>query len=346
MTKRYHTGHSHVTNNQELHKSHDRFFRQSLADLQIARDFLQAHLPVDLLNRVDLNTLEICKESYIEEQLNESISDIVYRVIVDEEYQGYFYLAIEHQSTAKEQNFMAFRFMKYQLAIVDNHLKQHKKNKYLPIVFPILFYHGKKIPYVETTDFFKLFFNVDLAKRCFLQPFHLIDIGKISDDEIKKHKLASLLEIVQKHIYDRDCLLLIDQLSDVILNVLSISDASHALIYIKNTLYYLMNKANISDKIQFKNALEAIPEIKEQGLMSTMAEDYINEGIKKGIQQGIQQGVQQGMQQGKKEGEQETFKVVAFKLLQSGMCCSEISKITGMSKEEIKELDNSHECNH
>ena len=103
-----------------------------------------------------------------------------------------------------------------------------------------------------------------------------------------------------------------------------------------------MNKANISDKIQFKNALEAIPEIKEQGLMSTMAEDYINEGIKKGIQQGIQQGVQQG----KKEGEQETFKVVAFKLLQSGMCCSEISKITGLSKEEIKELDNSHECNH
>ena len=69
---------------------------------------------------------------------------IVYRVVVDEEYQGYFYLAIEHQSTAQEQNFMAFRFMKYQLAIVDNHLKQHKKNKYLPIVFPILFYHGKK----------------------------------------------------------------------------------------------------------------------------------------------------------------------------------------------------------
>lgn len=120
---------------------------------------------------------------------------------------------------------------------------------------------------------------------------------------------------MQKHIYDRDCLLLIDQLSDVILNVLS-----------------------ISDKIQFKNALEAIPEIKEQGLMSTIAEDYINDGIKKGIQQ--------GMHQGKKEGEQETFKVVAFKLLQSGRCCSEISKITGLSKEEIKELDNSHECNH
>ncbi len=39
-------------------------------------------------------------------------------------------------------------------------------------------------------------------------------------------------------------------------------------------------------------------------------------------------------------------KVVAFKLLQSGMSCSEISKITGLSKEEIKDLDNSHECNH
>lgn len=318
----------------ELHKSHDRFFRQSLANIQIARDFLQAHLPVELLNRVDLNTLEICKETYIEEQFNESISDIVYRAVVDAEHQGYFYLAIEHQSTAKDENFMAFRFVKYQLAIIDNHLKQHKKSKYLPVVFPMLFYHGKTTPYPEVTDFFKLFFNVALAKRCFLKPFHLIDIGKIPDNEIKKHKLASLLEIVQKHIYDRDCLLLVDQLSEVILNVLSLCDESHALIYIKNTLYYVMNKANISDKIQFKNALEAIPEIEEKGLMSTMAEDYINEGIKKGVQQGVQQGILQ------------KSKDIALKLLQVGMCCSEISKITGLSREEIKSLDNNHECNH
>jgi hypothetical protein len=33
-------------------------------------------------------------------------------------------------------------------------------------------------------------------------------------------------------------------------------------------------------------------------------------------------------------------------MLQAGMCCDEISKITGLSKMEIKTLDNKHECNH
>src|SRR4051812_5073466 len=101
---------------------HDRFFRQSLSDLQIARDFFANHLPKDLLPRIDLNTLEICKESYIDEELKESIDDLVYKLKVDDGQQGYIYLALEHQSTPKY--FMAYRFIKYQLAIIGNHLKQ------------------------------------------------------------------------------------------------------------------------------------------------------------------------------------------------------------------------------
>ena len=95
-----------------------------------------------------------------------------------------------------------------------------------------------------------------------------------------------------------------------------------------------MNKANISDKMQFKSVLQATIETGEKERMSkNMTEDYINEDIKKGTQQGV---VQEKM-----AAEQE-----AFKLLQSGMCCSEISKITGLSREEIKSLDNNHECSH
>ena len=315
----------------EIHSAHDKFFKQNLADIQIAKDFFKIHLPKELLNRVNLNTLKICKETYIEDKFKETVSDIVYKVIIDAEYHVYFYLAIEHQSTFKNKDFFAFRLMKYQLSIISNHLKQHPKSKYLPIVFPMMFYHGKKKLSLEKTDFFNLFSNIDLAKRCFLQPFHLIDVSSISDEEIKTHKLVSLLEIVQKHIYDRDYLLLVDQLNEVILNILAISDESHALIYIKNTLYYIMNKANISDKIRFKKALEKISIVKDGEFMSTMAEEYINEGIKKGLQQGIPVG--------KKEGKLETIKAVVFKMLQSGMQYSDISKFTELSEEEIKNLD-------
>ena len=57
--------------------------------------------------------------------------------------------------------------------------------------------------------FLNCFLILDLARRCFLQPFHLINIGKVFNDEIKKHNLANLLDIAQKHVYDCDCLLLV-----------------------------------------------------------------------------------------------------------------------------------------
>ena len=95
-----------------------------------------------------------------------------------------------------------------------------------------------------------------------------------------------------------------------------------------------MNKVGISDKMQFKSVLQAIIETVEKERMSkNMVEDYINEDINKDTQQSVKQE--------KKAAEQE-----AFKLLQSGMCCSEVSKITGLSREEIKSLDNNHECRH
>ena len=42
----------------------------------------------------------------------------------------------------------------------------------------------------------------------------------------------------------------------------------------------------------------------------------------------------------------EHIKSIALKMLQDGMCCSAIAKYTGLSKEEVKNLDNAHKCDH
>jgi predicted transposase/invertase (TIGR01784 family) len=135
---------------------------------------------------------------------------------------------------------------------------------------------------------------------------------------------------VQKHIYDRDFLLLTNQLKELILKISTWADLDHLLVYLDNTLYYIMKKAEISDKVKFKEVLNEIPLVKENSIMSTMAEQWVSEGFQRGMQQGVQEGI----------------KIAAFKMLQAGMCCNEISKITGLSKIEIKDLDKKHECNH
>ena len=66
----------------------------------------------------------------------------------------------------------------------------------------------------------------------------------------------------------------------------------------------------------------------------TLAEQLEEKGMKRGMKQGMQQGMQKGRQQ----GIQQTTQDMAIKMLQEGADLAFISKITGLSIKEIKQL--------
>ncbi len=313
--------------NSKLHKPHDRFFRQNLTNVAIAKDFLTTHLPTEILTKVDLNSLELYPDSFIEEELQEKIADLVYKVKIQDEY-GYITLLIEHQSI--DDPVMAFRLLKYRVLLMEKHLKQtiesdnNKKPQKLPIILSLLFYHGEKSPYPYSTDLFDLFDNKELAKQIFCQPFHLIDVTQISDYEIKQHKLIGLLELVQKHIRDRNFLLNLQNLTEIITNMLDFSSQNYCMImdYIENTIYYIINIANIDNFGVFNQALENISIIKEHKIMATIA------------QQLEQRGEQRGIQLGKIRG----YEQVARNLLKEGLSKDLIMRTTGLTTEELENL--------
>ncbi|WP_207191837.1 Rpn family recombination-promoting nuclease/putative transposase [Halochromatium roseum] len=47
----------------EINNPHDVYFRESFTRREIAQDFLRQHLPAELLEVVDLDSLEISKDS-------------------------------------------------------------------------------------------------------------------------------------------------------------------------------------------------------------------------------------------------------------------------------------------
>ncbi|MFK9842543.1 Rpn family recombination-promoting nuclease/putative transposase, partial [Escherichia coli] len=57
--------------------------------------------------------------------------------------EGYIYVVIEHQSSPDAQ--MAFRLMRYAIAAMQRHLDAGHDR--LPLVIPVLFYHGLVSPY-------------------------------------------------------------------------------------------------------------------------------------------------------------------------------------------------------
>nr|VFK44904.1 MAG: hypothetical protein BECKSD772E_GA0070983_104510 [Candidatus Kentron sp. SD] len=82
---------------------------------------------------------------------------------------------------------------------------------------------------------------------------------------------------------------------------------------------------------------EGLQEGIQQGLQEGLQEG-IQQGLQEGLQEGIQQGLQQGLQQGKEEGEEKGRKEVARAALGNGIDISVVSKISGLSEEEIREL--------
>ncbi|MFM7974596.1 MAG: Rpn family recombination-promoting nuclease/putative transposase [Pirellula sp.] len=64
---------------------HNNLFHYALSHAQAARDLIQTHLPAELVAALDLDSLELKKDSFIDEELRESYSDLLYSVQLAEQ---------------------------------------------------------------------------------------------------------------------------------------------------------------------------------------------------------------------------------------------------------------------
>lgn len=115
---------------------HDATFRQFLTQPDIARDFMELHLPAELRAICDLSTLKLESGSFVEDDLRQYFSDVLYSLKTTAG-DGYIHVLVEHQSTPDKH--MAFRLIRYAVAAMQRHRRQGIK---LPLVIPVLFYTG------------------------------------------------------------------------------------------------------------------------------------------------------------------------------------------------------------
>ena len=51
----------------KIQNPHDKFFKETFSKVEVARDFIKNYLPESVLAVIDLETLEIQKDSFINE---------------------------------------------------------------------------------------------------------------------------------------------------------------------------------------------------------------------------------------------------------------------------------------
>src|SRR3990167_6933385 len=158
---------------------HDRYTRSLMANPKVIDEFFQKHLPKKDKEILDFSSIQIRKESYIDDSLKLKIVDMLFEAKFDSR-PGFLYLLFEHAS--KPHKMLPFRMLNYVIAIMNEHVKNTKKNK-LPLVYPLVLYSGEK-PYTSSMDIFDLFSKNEkkLAQETLFLPYHLIDLTKISDE--------------------------------------------------------------------------------------------------------------------------------------------------------------------
>src|SRR5215813_2862601 len=99
----------------DLTNPHDRFFKELLARPETATDFLVNYLPPEIVALLDLSVPELAKDSFIDEELRQHFSDLLYRVKLRSGDDAFVYILFEHKSTP--DGWTAFQLLRYEVRI-------------------------------------------------------------------------------------------------------------------------------------------------------------------------------------------------------------------------------------
>ncbi|EMQ2878949.1 Rpn family recombination-promoting nuclease/putative transposase, partial [Vibrio navarrensis] len=176
-----------------------------------------------------------------------------------------------------------------------------------------------------STNWLDEFEHPEIAKALYSQEFPLVDVTVIPDDEIIRHKRVALLELVQKHVRQRDLLDFTETVVTLLLERLITANQLDSLV---EYLLRVGETSNLEDLM--RTLAEQVPEHEEKFM--TVAEQL--------EARGREQGLQQGLQKGRQEGEQEAKVAIAKKMLATGLDKALISETTGLSEQELLALIN------
>jgi predicted transposase/invertase (TIGR01784 family) len=230
-----------------------------------------------------MDTLEISKDSFIEADLADYYSDILYKVMFTGG-EGFLYLLFEHKSY--EDGFIQFQLFGYIYKIYSLYVKQTRA-KHLPIVIPMVLYHGRKK--WEIGIRFSDIIKGPYEALCEYVPdfkYILFDLTQYSDAQIKGEVQARVLLLLLKHAFNPD---IAEKLPQILSLFSELIQQETGLQTIEALLRYIFSTIE-------EESMETVKEIvkkslsaeKGESVMGTIAERFINEGIEQGVRQGLQ----------------------------------------------------------
>ncbi len=295
------------------HLAHDGLVKAVFTHVNYAAQEFRCALPAAIVDRLDLSALQLCGQSFVDEDLKQYHIDFLYSVPLDG-HDAYIYLLLEHQSTV--DMLMPYRLWQYMGAVWAWHLDEHKESKQLPAVIPLVLHHSKR-GWTGPRTLRELLMLPEDSKEALKDylpqlGFILDDISVQNDQELRARAMQAVpLLALWAFKYTRHAPDLLDRMVDWAQVVRDVLEAPRGMQAMARIVRYILSKSETEPNALKQRMLEIAGEKALEAFM-TGAEILRQEGIREGKREGIREGIREG----RREGHDEALRATLVQLLE------------------------------
>ena len=286
---------------------HDRFVQSVLEIREVAESFFKAHLPPKLVQALNWSTFAIYDTARRGKGKNIRNTDITYHAKIKgangDILNIYFHL--EHQRNIDYQ--ITSRMYDYNSGLLLKHQKQRRPKQ--PLVANLVLYNGvrKNHPYHE--DPYQYFDDPELARFVVSKPYILVNLNKMSDEELLSHGACGLMEVLLKRASKANFVSWLRANRSLVRSHASVS-------YLEDSLRYCLEVADAD--------------------ADTLTEAFAS--IDPKLNEPIMRAVQQIEARGEARGRQEEKLGIARNMLHLNLGAEIVQQATGLSRQELARL--------
>ena len=280
----------------KIQNPHDKFFKETFGNVKVAKDFINNYVPQSILNIVDMNILEPQKDSFINKELEEAFSDLLFRTKINNR-EGYIYFLFEHKSYVSKN--ITLQLLKYMIEIWETKINKENSTE-LPIVIPLVIYHGTEAWNSKFTlgKMIKGYEDLpeDVKKYVPNYEYLVYDFSNYTDQEIKGEAQLRIIFSLFRDIFTKDGKTFKTTALRAIEHLNELEDRQTGIEYFETLMKYILNvgsrltKEDIEDMI--KKVETSYPEGSE--VVMSLAEQLKQEGRAEGEARGRAEGEARG----------------------------------------------------
>jgi predicted transposase/invertase (TIGR01784 family) len=274
----------------KIQNPHDKFFKKTFGNVAVAKDFLNNYLPQKIMGIIDIETLEPQKDSYIDEEFKEGFSDLLFRANINKR-EGYLYLLFEHKSYPSRD--VAFQLLKYMVKVWNTRVGETGQ---LPIVIPLVVYHGKESWNIKPS-LGKMISGYDELPQDIrtLVPdyqYLLFDLSRFTDEEIKGAVITRITVMIMRDIQRKGIGAIWEIILEAVALLQKLENKETGLEYFEILMKYVFSARPDFTKDELYKLARKIETTYPEGgeKVMTLAQAFREEGMERGIEVGLEKG--------------------------------------------------------